>query len=136
MNWSVRILLYKLDTETGQIIIDKAVIRRIVAECLGVFEGKVRLANYKGQSRGMVSKISGIDDSGLITVAKSQTGIEIRINITIRFGTSINRVTDQLIADIKENVFKLAGVEVSGVTILIVGIMSKKLVRRNIEVKG
>ena len=129
-------MLYKLETEHGSIQIEKAVIRKIVVECVGLFEGKVRLANSKGQPAGIVSKLGGMDDSNLIVITKSAGGIDIRMNIVIRFGSSINKVTEQLISDIREKTLQFAGIEVGSVMVVITGMMAKRLVRRNITVKG
>jgi len=129
-------MLYKSDNETGCISIDKAVIRRIAVECIRDLDGKVRLANHKAQTAGFVSKLSGMDESSFITVARNNEGLDIKLNIIIRFGVSINRVTEQLITSIKEKISAMTGIEECGVTVVVVGMMAKQLVRRNIEIKG
>jgi uncharacterized alkaline shock family protein YloU len=133
---SVGTLLYKFESENGQIIIEKAVIKRIVAESIVPFDGRVYFSNYKGQAGGIVSKIGGIDENNYISITKTSAGLEIKMTIVISFGTSINSVTEKMINFIKENVRNIAGIEVSSVTIIIAGMKAKQLVRRHIEVKG
>jgi hypothetical protein len=45
-------------------------------------------------------------------------------------------VTEQLLNDIKESIKNIAEIDNLNITIIVVGMMAKQLVRRNIEVKG
>ncbi len=129
-------MLYKFDTENGQIVIEKAVIKRIVTESIASFDGRVYFSNHKGQTGGIVSKIGGIDDNNYISIIRTPLGLNIKMTIVIKFGTSINNITEKMISFIKENVKTLTDIEVHSVTIVIAGMMAKQLVRRHIEVKG
>ena len=129
-------MLHRIDTEIGEISIEKAVIRKIVTECIASFDGKVVLTNHKGQISSIATKIGVIDENNYITIIKNDNGIDIKIYIVLRFGTSISLVTDQLILNIKEKVKEITDIETESITIIVAGMISKQIVRRNIEVKG
>lgn len=128
-------MLYKTETEEGTIIIDKPVIGKIILEAVEQFDGKVLLSNYKGKISGIVPKIGGIDDRNFMDIEVGENGIDIRFYIVIRFGTSINKVTEILIERIKKNIKLITGLEVEKITVVVTGILSKQMVRRNIEVR-
>lgn len=129
-------MLYKLETDDGTISVDKAVIGKIIAEAVGQFKGKVFISNHRGKViSGFASRL-GMDDIGFMEINLGKNGLDIRFYILIRFGTSINRVTEQLIASIKDNAEEITGLEVNSVAVVVTGMISKQKVRRNIEVRG
>jgi|GEM_PF-428614 Uncharacterized protein conserved in bacteria len=129
-------LLYKLETQEGSISIDKAVIGNIIAESVQQFNGKVLISNHKGRVSGFVAKIGGIEDVNYMEINMGKNGLDIRFFIVIRFGTSINKVTEQLIYHIKKNVEEFTGLEANSIAVVVTGMISKQVVRRNIEIKG
>lgn len=130
-------MLYKLETADGTISVDKAVIGKIIAEAVGQFKGKVFISNHRGKViSGFASRL-GMDDIGFMEIDLGKGGgLEIRFFILIKFGTSINRVTEQLIATIKQNAEEITGLEVDSIAVVVTGMVSKHTVRRNIEVRG
>ena len=131
-----RRLLYKYETKEGTITIYKSVIGKIILEATGQFGGKVLLSNYKGKTSGFVTKIGGVDDSNFMEISIGEDGLDLRFYIVIRFGTSINRVTEMLIARIKKNTDEITGLKVNSIVVVVTGIVSKQMVRRYIEVRG
>jgi uncharacterized alkaline shock family protein YloU len=129
-------VLYKIQTELGEISIEKAVLRKIITEFITKFDGKVTLANHKGQLSSIITRMGVIDENNYILIANNNNIIEIKIYIVINFGTSISMVTEQLLNDIKESIKNIAEIDNLNITIIVVGMMAKQLVRRNIEVKG
>lgn len=129
-------MYYRFQSEIGVIMVKDSVIKRIVIECIALFDGKVKLANHKGTVAGLVAGIVGLDDTSHITVARSTHGLDIKLYVVIKFGTSITKVTERLIECIREKVRDCAGIEASSVSIVVSGMQAKKLARRNIEVKG
>ncbi len=129
-------MYYKFQSESGLIMLKDSVIKRIVMECVALFPDKVKLANHKGQVTGLVAGIVGFDDASHIIVAKGTTGIDIKLYIVIKFGTSITMVTELIIESIREKILGILGVEVDSISIVVSGMQAKKLARRNIEVKG
>ncbi|HML38121.1 MAG TPA: Asp23/Gls24 family envelope stress response protein [Bacillota bacterium] len=132
-----RPLLYRLETAEGAISFDKEVIGKIIAEAVGQFKGKVFISNHKGKViSGIAAKLGMMDDISFMEINLGKDGLDIRFYILIRFGTSINRVTEQLIETIKNNTEKITGLEVNSVSVVVAGMVSKQTVRRNIEVRG
>jgi len=132
-----RRVLYRLETEGGTISVDKAVVGRIIADAVGQFNGKVLISTHRGKAvSGFAAKIGMTDDASPMEITLGKNGLDIRFFILIRFGTSINRVTEQLIESIKRNTENITGLEVNSIAVVVTGIISKHTVRRNIEVRG
>jgi uncharacterized alkaline shock family protein YloU len=130
-------LLYRLETMDGMISVDKTVVGKIIAEAVAQFNGKVLISNHKGKPvSGFAAKIGMTDDISSMEINQGKSGLDIRFFILIRFGTSINRVTEQLIETIKNNTEHITGLEVSSIAVVVTGMISKQTVRRNIEVRG
>ena len=130
-------MLYRLETMDGMISVDKTVVGKIIAEAVAQFNGKVLISNHKGKPvSGFAAKIGMTDDISSMEINQGKSGLDIRFFILIRFGTSINRVTEQLIETIKNNTEHITGLEVSSIAVVVTGMISKQTVRRNIEVRG
>lgn len=129
-------MYYKFQSDLGLIMVKDSVIKRIVIESIALMNGKVKLANHKGQVAGIVAGIVGLDDTSHIIVSRSTLGLDIKLYVVIKFGTSITKITEFLIESIREKVLENAGIEASSVSIVVSGMQAKKLARRNIEVKG
>ncbi len=128
-------MFYKIETENGYITIEKTVIGKIVIEEVKKFDDKVLISNHKGRVPGIVSKIGGLDDISHLEILMGTKGLDVRVYIVIRFGSSIGRVTNQLIDGIQENIKELTDIEANSVAVIVTGIISKQLSKRNIEVK-
>lgn len=129
-------MLYKLETKEGTISIDKAVVGRIILEAVEQFKGKALISNHRGKVSGFAAKFGGLDDANSMEINYGKKGLDIRFYILIRFGTSINRVTELLIETIKKNTEEITGLEVNSIAIIVTGVVSKQMARRNIEVRG
>lgn len=130
-------MLYRLETSGGAISIDKPVVGKIIGEAVGQFKGKVLISNHKGKVvSGFAAKLGMMDDINFMEINLGKDGLDIRFFILIRFGTSINRVTEQLIETIKKNTEEITGLEVDSIAVVVTGMISKHTVRRNIEVRG
>jgi len=130
-------LFYKLETRDGIISVDKAVVGRVIADAVEQFHGKVLISTHKGRVvSGFAAKIGMMDDISSMEIIMGKNGLDIRFFILIRFGTSINRVTEELIRTIKANTEEILGLDVNSVAVVVTGMISKQTVRRNIEVRG
>lgn len=130
-------LLYRLETMDGSISIDKAVVGKIMAEAVAEFKGRVLISTHKGKPvSGFAARIGMMDDVSSMEINLGKNGLDMRFYILIRFGTSINRVTEQLIETIKKNTEEITGLEVNSIAVVVTGMISKQTVRRNIEVRG
>lgn len=128
-------MFYKKETEDGYISIEKTVVGKIIIEEVKNFDGKVLISNHKGRVPGLVSKIGGLDDISHLEIIMGTKGLDVRVYIVIRFGSSIGRVTNQLIEGIQDKIKELTGIEANSVAVIVTGIISKQFSKRNIEVK-
>lgn len=129
-------MLYKVEAKQGSIIINKAVIGKIILEAIGQFKGRIWISNHKGKIVNLKQRWGAPDGTDYMYIAMGKKGLDIRVNIVIRFGTSIGMVTEQLIHDIKYDIERLTGIEANSIAIVVTGLISKQITRRNIEVKG
>jgi len=130
------VALYYKETEAGTIKIRKAVIGRIVMEAVRKFQGRVRITNHKGKVIRTRQKYGVPDATEQLDINMSEKGLDLRLYIAIRFGTSISMVTEQLINDIKSDIESLTGIEANSIAVVVTGLISKQITPRNIEVKG
>ncbi|MHC1722316.1 MAG: Asp23/Gls24 family envelope stress response protein [Aminipila sp.] len=128
-------MLFKEETEKGSIIIEKAVIAKIVAETVAQFNGKVLISNYKNKATTFAAKIGVTDDINNMEITMGEKGLDIKLYIVVKFGTSIGMVTNTLINDIHDKVYELTSIEPNSVAIVVTGMVSKHIARRNIEVR-
>jgi uncharacterized alkaline shock family protein YloU len=129
-------MLYRFNTEYGEVSITKAVITKIIIEAVDRFEGKVFISNPRGRVvTGLFSKIGYFDESSNIEINMGSRGLDVRIFIVVRFGTSIAKVTNQLIDEIQNTIKSFTTVEPNSVAVVVAGTLSQQLTRRYIEVK-
>lgn len=129
-------MMYKVEAKQGNIIINKAVIGKIILEAIGQFKGRIWISNHKGKIVNLKQRWGTSDGTDYMYIAMGEKGLDVRVNIVIRFGTSIGMVTEQLIHDIKYDIERLTGIEANSIAIVVTGLISKQITRRNIEVKG
>lgn len=128
-------MLHKIETEEGTIFIEKPVIGRIILEEVKKLKGRVWVSSHKGKVPGLVSRIGGQDEMNYLEISNGQKGIDIRVYVVIRFGTSIGEVTNQLLDSIQESVKRYTDINPNSVAVIVTGMVSKQLAKRNIEVK-
>ncbi|WP_324824003.1 Asp23/Gls24 family envelope stress response protein [Sinanaerobacter sp. ZZT-01] len=128
-------MLYKIQTENGTITLFKEAVAAIIIRVMETFAGKVLIANQKGKIYHFIARVSGKEDGGTIEIVNGKKGFDIRIYVLIRFGSSINKTTELIIEQIKNEVEKGTGVPVNSVSVVITGVFSKQIARRNIEIK-
>ncbi len=127
-------MIYKIEFNEGYISIDKAVIGRIVAKAVSRFNGRVWISNHKGKIIGLRHKRADVSDHMDINMGKK--GLDLRIYVVIRFGSSISMITEQLIHDIKTDLEKYIRIEANSIALVVTGLISKQISKRNIEIKG
>ena len=126
---------YKEKTERGNIIIDKNVIASMVLNQVEQFGGKVIVSNYKANPLGVAVKKNLVNDINDVEVDYTQRGMEIKIYIMVKFGTSIGTVTNKIIESVYEDVKTCMGLEPNSISVVVTGIISKNIAKRNIEVR-
>lgn len=127
--------LYNKETYNGNIKIHRAVIGRIIIEAVSKFDGRVKITNHRGKVIRLKEKYGIPDATDYFEIVMKNNGADVRLYIAIRFGISIGLVTEQLINDIKSDIEELTGIEANSIAVIVTGLISKQIVRRNIEVK-
>ncbi len=126
--------MFNIETDLGTISVSKNAIGKIITEAVNQFNGKVILSNHKGKVPGLVSKIGGMDDSNNMEINLTEKGLDIRIFIVLRFGTSITQVTNALVDQIHKNMKAMTSMEPNSVAVVVTGMISKHIAPRHIEV--
>lgn len=128
-------MLYRNENEHGSIILEKAVFAKIVTETVAQFNGKVLISNYKNKATTFAAKIGVTDDISNMDIGMGEKGLDVKLYIVVKFGTSIGMVTNTLIKDIHDKIYEFTSVEPNSVAIVVTGMISKNIARRNIEVR-
>ncbi len=129
-------MFYKAETEYGTISITKAVIGKIITEAVDRLSGKVYICNQKGKIiNNLFSRLGYFDDASNIEINYGPMGLDIRLYIVVRFGTSITKVTNQLIDEIETNIREFTSIELNSVSVVVAGTLSRQIKKRHIEVK-
>lgn len=123
-----------VDTDLGTITVTRWVIGKIILDVVEEFEGKVIISNHKGKVPGIVSKISGMDEINTMEINMTEQGLDIRVFVVLRFGTSITRATNLLVDTIHERIKELTGIAPNSVVVVVTGMISKNIAPRHIEV--
>lgn len=122
------------DTSIGTISVTKSLIGRIVAEAVSQFDGKVLVSNHKGKLPKQLPKKNSGEEVNSMELSFGENGLDLRVFIVIRFGTSITMVTNRLIDTIQEKIKEVMGQEPNSVAVVVTGMISKNIARRHIEV--
>ena len=93
------------------------------------------ISSHKGKVPGLVSRIGGQDELNHLEITNGQKGIDIRVYVVVRFGTSIGAVTNQLLDSIQERVKQYTDIDLNSVAVIVTGMVSKQVAKRNIEVR-
>ena len=126
--------MFTIQTDLGTITVTKNAIGRIVTETVDEFDGKVIISNHKGKVPGLVSKIGGSDYVNNIEINFGEQGLDVRVFIVLRFGTSITRATNHLVDELHKRIKAMTGAEPNSVAVVVTGMISKNIARRHIEV--
>ena len=126
----------KKQTNLGEISIPAYIISEIVRQEVNRFKGKVIITNNKGKRPSFMTRtIGSSNNANLIEVMVEEGVIDIKLFVIIRFGNSISKTVDQLIESINGRVEISTGTGVNSVSVIVTGTLSKKIAKRNIEVK-
>lgn len=125
---------FKKETGIGEILIPKNVIVDIILRAIAEFDKTVKLGNYSKNTAKFAYKMGTGSDSSAVEISEGENGPDIKVYIMVKFGTSISKVTKDLIHSIHDEVLKALGVAPSSVALAITGIISQGVAKRNIEV--
>jgi len=128
-------MLSKIDNKQGSIIIENAVMGRIVVQASKKFKGRLWLVNPKGKI--IRPRNTGNEDLKNIEINDSEDdGIDIKAYIVVSFGTSISAISKEFINEIRNQNAKITGLPINQITIVLTGVKSKRISKREIEIVG
>ena len=126
-----------ITTDMGEITLAKSVIGNIVMDVIDSFDGKVIFSDSKGRVNKLAYKLGTKEEANNIQVEQTENGIDLRVFVVLRFGTSIKDTTNRIINDIRSEVKAATGMTVENLSVVITGMLTKnKLAPRRIEVTG
>ncbi|MCI8631296.1 MAG: hypothetical protein HFG67_03355 [Firmicutes bacterium] len=122
--------MYSKKNDIGTISVSKNVLGNIVADAVKTFDGRLVLCNSKG-------KISPIDSMSIYFLDIDRIGgkTKIKIYVLVKFGAGIKQTTNQLIEFVNCRLDELIGNDSADISVVIKGVFSKNVTKRNIEVK-
>ena len=121
-------------TNLGTIIINTSIISKEVIKASTKVNESIFFATEKGKLLGSPKKVGSSELSANILVDEKEGHFNLTLYIIMNFGSSIKKVTESILDDLEES-FKLMFPSQPGkITIKIVGVKSKKIAARDIEV--
>ena len=125
----------KRNDALGHIKLNDGVFAKILLRALARTDGKVTLASEKGKPLGGINqKISTGEAAANLKFYEEATRYCMEFYIIITFGASIQKVTDAILDDLAVQLSKMLPDKGGHLVLRIVGIKSKKIAERNIEV--
>jgi uncharacterized alkaline shock family protein YloU len=127
-------MLYKEKTGRGRIKYGENIIGNIARQAIAGTDGRAVPSDVKSrQIRG--DGASGSADETIVDAVFTDGRLSAKIYILVRFGSSISKVCEDIDRDFRATVPAIIGAEVGELTIIVKGLLSKNVSKRNIEVK-
>lgn len=126
---------FKETTDFGEIVISDDAISEIVLSEIRKYKNSIYITNSKGKRTSKVYKSVGGSSATNIDIISENNVIEIKMYLIFKFGMSIKKTTEELMENIRKQIELATGKNPKSITIVITGMASKKIARRNIEVK-
>ena len=114
-------IIYKEETEFGKIIINENTIFQMILPEIEEYSKNIYIANSKGKKTNKF-------------YIENKNGVEVKINIVVKFGTSIQKVTEDIIDIVYNQLSLISGIKIRKISVVVVGVVAKKLAKRNVEV--
>ena len=126
------------ETELGTISVSNVLFAQIIADSFQRADCRDRVwpATKRGRQIGSDAKFSVSDFAGAIEVEPSFDGgsVDIEFSVIVKFGTSIRKLTDVISDYIADTIYEKQGKKPNQIKIRIVGVKSRQMARRNLEV--
>ena len=122
-------------TNLGNIVVNDNVIAKTIIKGAEKSGEKLFLSNSKGKLLGAVSRINAGDLAGNYVIKEIDAAYYLDFYAVIRFGASISAVSKIVLDSIEEEMHEMFPEKAGHITLHIVGVKSKQIALRNIEVK-
>ncbi len=125
----------KRTTQLGNITINDSVIARIIINSAAKAGKRLYLATEKGKILGNSQRLGSGELSGNYYFDEKEGRYELTFFAIISFGSSIKNVTEIVLDDLQKQLQTMFPEYGASITIKIVGVKSKNIAERDIEVK-
>lgn len=123
------------ETKLGTIAINDNVIAKAILRSAAPVSNKLFLSTEKGKILGSPSRISASELSSNVLICESEDRCDVTFYAVTRFGASIKNVTETVLDMLQKEFQNMFPAQRGVLTIKIVGVKSKNIAERNIEVK-
>jgi uncharacterized alkaline shock family protein YloU len=127
-------MIYKESTEFGSIGFGDTVPGNVVKRVVSGMDGKLLLSNPKGKILRSSGKPFG-DDYSFIETDYKNGSVDITLYVILRFGVSITGAANELDEGVRREIANVTCMRPNRVKIVITGVLSKNLSKRNIVVE-
>ena len=127
--------IYKEKTKYGNVLVADTAIHKLVESTIEKHKGKVFLTNSRGKRINKVYRSMRGDQGSDVQVYNQNGKTVICVYLIIKFGLSIKDTTDKLMEELREAYNHAIGENPWKIKIVITGVFSKKLAKRNVEVE-
>jgi uncharacterized alkaline shock family protein YloU len=126
-------MFYSKRTSLGRVRYDKLIIGNIAKHVLRDYGRSVIPAGPKGRLARGPSKPDS-DDLSFIEARVKNGKIDLTLYIVIRFGASIKTTIETIGQSLRKEINAMTGMPVDKLSIIVVGVLSKNIAKRHIEV--
>lgn len=128
-------MVLTVKTNLGNIIVNSNIIAKVLIRAVAKTDNKLFLSNSKGKILGAATKLSAGDMTGNFVMSETDGKYHLDFYAVIRFGASISGVSKIVLDYVEEKLREMFPDKGAKITLHIVGIKSKQIAARNIEVK-
>lgn len=122
-------------TRLGVVTVNDNVIAKIILRAAQKAEGKFFLSSERGRILGVASRVGVGDVIGNFQIEEKDDKYFLKFSGIIRFGSSIKNVTETVLDSAEEEMKQSFPSRGGEITLHIVGVKSKQVAERDIEVK-
>lgn len=122
-------------TSLGTVTINDNVIAKIILRAVEKSGGKLLLSSERGRILGVASRVGVGDILGNFQIDEKENKFFIKFSGIIRFGSSIKNVTENVLDLVQEEMQQFFPTQGGEIILHIVGVKSKQIAERDIEVK-
>lgn len=122
---------YICRTDLGEIEVGRNILTELILEAVSEMDGLVLVSNKKGKLQSMNSRFGG-DAADSIEIDSEGDGLVILLNVVMRFGHSMQQLSDQLSGKISKRLRKVTGDAPLSVILHVTGTLSKRIALRDL----
>lgn len=127
--------MMQYQTEKGSVTFDANVFGMIALETALTREEIYAVTNARGKI--IRPRATGRENIGFIEVepTERENEIDLKIYVILNFGKSISAVAGEFGRAVRENVRTVTGMSVRNLTMMVTGVKSRKIARRELEIR-